>query len=78
MPGKVPAIRYSHGVPEQWTEAEIAAAHAAGLPHPPHPDPLIEDPNPPEQTPAEHLWDLHDRGFIDDAEYAKALKELDP
>jgi hypothetical protein len=55
---------------------EIAAAHAAGLPHPPHPAPLEEEPPRREPTEAERLWELHDRGFLDDAEYAKAIAEL--
>jgi hypothetical protein len=29
-----------------------------------------------EQTPAEHLWELHDRGFLDDEAYAAALREM--
>jgi hypothetical protein len=31
----------------------------------------------PVQTERERLWDLNDRGFIDDAAYAAALAELD-
>jgi hypothetical protein len=57
-------------------DAENWAKHRAGLPHEPHADPLVDGPDPREQTPAEKLWDLHDRGFISDDAYAKALKEL--
>jgi len=54
----------------------ICAAHRAGLPHPPHPAPLKDDPPGREPTAAEHLWELHDRGFIDDTTYAAELKKL--
>ena len=55
---------------------EIQAAHDAGLPHPPHPAPLEDDPRRREPTDAEHLWELHDRGFLDDEAYAAELKKL--
>jgi hypothetical protein len=55
---------------------DLQAAHDAGLPHPPHPAPLENDPPRREPTAAEHLWELHDRGFIDDAEYAAELGKL--
>lgn len=60
------------------SEAEdaIRAAHRAGLPHRPHPAPLDDDPPRREQTAAEHLWELHDRGYLDDATYAAELAKL--
>ena len=57
-------------------EAELWAAHGAGLPHPPHPAPLEDEPERREPTEAERLWELHDRGFIDHGEYAAALADL--
>ncbi|CAN5541522.1 hypothetical protein BH09ACT4_BH09ACT4_25480 [soil metagenome] len=57
-------------------EAELQRRHAAGLPHPPHPAPLEEELARREPTEAERLWELHDRGFIDDAEYARELGKL--
>lgn len=56
---------------------EIAKAHAAGLPHPRHPAPLEDETPTRPPTDAERLWDLHDRGFIDDDEYARSLAELE-
>lgn len=58
------------------TDAEIQAAHDAGVPHPPHPAPLEDEPPRREQTDAEHLWELHDRGFIDDEIYEHELTKL--
>ena len=58
------------------TDPATQAAHDAGLPHRRHPAPLEEDPARREPTEAEKLWELHDRGLIDDAEYARALAQL--
>ncbi|MEO8262765.1 MAG: hypothetical protein ABI566_09365 [Pseudolysinimonas sp.] len=57
-------------------DAEVRAAHDAGLPHPPHPAPLDDDPPRREPTDAERLWELRDRGYLDDATYAAELEKL--
>ena len=58
------------------SQDELWAAHRAGLAHPPPPAPLDDDPPRREPTAAEHLWELHDRGFIDDETYAAELEKL--
>ena len=58
------------------TDPAVQEAHDAGLPHRPHPAPLGDEPPRREQTEAEHLWELHDRGFIDDEVYAAELEKL--
>jgi hypothetical protein len=57
-------------------EAEIRRLHDAHLPHPRHPAPLGGEKPAREPTAAERLWELHDRGFLSDADYAAALAEL--
>ena len=58
------------------SQDELWAAHRAGLPHPPHPAPLGDEPVGRQPTTAEHLWELHDRGFIDDETYDAELAKL--